>query len=286
MASADDSSSPYLGLVNLCYQLRHEKEELSTAYFAKNELLHDLETRVKTLEKQHSSQLSEKSSRIELLLTEKVELEEKCAKLNFEFSKLSDRYRKLESKEIQSRERADQLEDMVRILKQQVSNKTSVLPSAQSLVEKDIRIRNLENANKKLLRQLETAKILNEKTSQSIGESTSPRKRARQEPVAPTYTLSSSDSLLREYETIMGWSILKENDSGKIDLICNSNEELVIRLSKSVDSENEFQVLSEEEDPSSPAITFLKTFNSIPGYMAKRILEELSKRVYREEFHH
>jgi len=289
MSQSDDTSSPYVELVNLCYQLRHEKESISTALTAKEEVARNLEGQVSILKKQLSESASLHRSELEACLSDKMSLQDERLLLTQKLYDLEERYRRLETKEIQVREQADQFEEMIRLLKAQHKPGADSSNSAHAMVEKDLRIIKLEIENKRLVTEMSTLQILYKKAVQSkatvVSESpdmsSQPSKRPREDLEVPKYTLSSSESLLREFETVIGWSIVKENDSGKIDLVCNSNQDIVIRL---ICRDNRIEVLLDNasDDPSSTT-TFLRTFNSVPGYVAKKTLEELTKRVIRDQ---
>jgi hypothetical protein len=270
-----EEASPYTDLVNLCYQLRHEKESISSSLTAKDEIILNLEAQLTSLKQQFSTTESSYRSKLDELVSDNLRLETDRSSLTHQLHELDEKCRKLETKEIQAREQADQFEDMVRILKQKSEHSTLSSTSASSY---DVKIHRLESENRKLKKEISTLKFLNEKTTETKKSETVDEevKRIRLEASSPpTYTLSSSDSLLREFETIVGWSILKENETGKIDLVCNGNKELVIRL---VCRNGLIEVLDDED---CPAVTFLRAFNSVPGYIAKKTLGELSLRVSR-----
>jgi hypothetical protein len=91
----------------------------------------------------------------------------------------------------------------------------------------------------------------------------------------PTYTLSSSDSLLREFEQIIGWTIIKSEDI--VSLVCNSNESIVVKLRRSGDDDGCYELLENGYDES--ILTFMKTFNSIPGLIGKLTINEVTRMV-------
>lgn len=279
MPDIEDGSSPYVDLVNLCYQLRHEKESVSSTVAAKDEIIHNLETQLSSLKQQLATSNSSYRSQIDDLVSDKLSLENDRSSLTHQLLQLDEKVRKLETKEIQAREQADQFEDMVRILKEKSEFRD---PSSAATSNDVVKINRLESDNTRLKKEISTLKFLyNEATDKQ--KSPSPEmtenqvtKRLREEERPPTYTLSSCDSLLREFETIIGWSILKENETGKIDLVCNSNNELVIRLV------HRNGLIEVSDDLECPAVTFLRAFNSVPGYVAKKTLEDLTRRIIRD----
>ena len=284
MSQAEQDSSPYTGLVNLCYQLRHEKESVSTALMAKGEVVLNLENQVIQLKMQLSDLTSSHRAQLDEIRSEEMKLQDERLILTQKLSELEDRYRKLETRENQAREQADQFEEMIRSLKEQKKH-SQTTSSSHALAEMDVKMNKLDVENKRLKKELNTFKVLykNALKSKRSNDSTEPEgesvKRICDETREPRYMLSASDSLLREFETIMGWSLVKEQATGAIDLVCNSNNEVVVRLF--VREDGQVEILGDENDDS-PSSTFLRTFNSIPGYVAKKTLEELTKRVIRD----
>jgi chromosome segregation ATPase len=97
MQNDDKASSPYQGLTNLCYQLRHENSLLEEALRKKTDLLATYEVEITTLKRRLTESESRKTSQNELNLSERINIDNDRLRLMAEVSGLESRLRASES---------------------------------------------------------------------------------------------------------------------------------------------------------------------------------------------
>lgn len=269
MTGQSTSTSPYISLVNFCYQLRHENEELletvslKTAHAeACEKEIQLLKTRVKELEDKQAGEAEQSladrmhvSSDRYMLLQEKMRMESQLRELDV-------RVKVLDSQLQGSREQIEiltsQIEESKKTENTDFENRPAVVTQSQAMLEEE---------NKRLRKQLETAAFI-------LSESHGGLKKRRPEtqapvPVDPTPStvveISSPDSLVRSLEELTGFSIAKTDNV--TTLVSAIHSELVVRLRDGK--------LMSRENISESALEVLERFGSVAGLLAKLTIESL-----------
>jgi chromosome segregation ATPase len=269
MTGQSTSTSPYISLVNFCYQLRHENEELletvslKTAHTeACEKEIQLLKTRVKELEDKQAGEAEQSlADRMDVSSDRYMLLQEKM-RMGSQLRELDVRVKVLDSQLQGSREQIEiltsQIEESKKTENNDFENRPGVVTQSQAMLEEE---------NKRLRKQLETAAFI-------LSESHGGLKKRRTEtpapvPVAPTPStvveISSPDSLVRSLEELTGFSIAKTDNV--TTLVSAINSELVVRL-------RDGKLLS-RENLSESALEVLERFGSVAGLLAKLTIESL-----------
>lgn len=283
-------SSPYVGLVNLCYQLRHENEELLDTVARKSELVHACEKEIEILKNQLSQVDAKFSNENEESLAEKISMGNDRLILMQENSRMENDMRSAHLKIQQLKYELAATRDQVDILRHQVDSASvvaAVAPVSRADGDEE-RIKHLQVENKRLRDELETTQFIHDQINSKkrrtemfedvameyvMASTVSPVQSTVVPAVEPTYIMSAESSLLRIYESIIGYSMVKTDDI--VTLIPNWDSERRIKF-KLLDNAN-LELVSEEVDES--ALAILKTFNSVPGFIAKTTLVQMFEKI-------
>ena len=264
--------SPYSTLVNLCYQLRHENEELLETVSAKSSLVEVYEKEVKLL-KTRIQELEEKHrSDTDHSLTEHMDLSNERLRFMQDNMRLDSRNRELETRVKTLESQLESRNEQVEILLNQLDSP----PQGNKVVELAVGppTSQLERDNARLRRSFEevsalVAAINNKRPRREKVPEETVRRSSTPEPVLQ---VSQDDSLLRLMERMVGFSIVRSENS--VTLVSDSGVTARFRLDP---SNNEISLLSSEGiDAASLAV--LKTYNSIPGFLAKLNLMDLTRK--------
>ena len=283
-------SSPYFGLVNLCYQLRHENEELLETEARKSELVHACEKEIEILKTQLSQLDAEFSNENEESLAEKISMGNDRLILMQENSRMETDMRSAHLKIQQLQYELAATRDQVDILRQRVELASVVADVAPVSWrdEDEERIKKLQVENKRLRDELETTQFIHDQINSKkrrteifedvakecvMASTVSPVQSTAVPAVEPTYIMSADSSLLRIYESIIGYSMVKTDDI--VTLIPNWGSERRIKF-KLFDNGN-LELVLEEVDES--ALAILRTFNSVPGFIAKTTLVHMFEKI-------
>ena len=267
-------NSPYVSLVNFCYQLRHENEELIEAVNLKSGLVEACEKEIHLLKERIVELENAKATESEEALSDRLQVS-------------SDRYVLMERNmrlETQLREyevRSKSVEAQFSIAQEQIAllQSSPRHSSFETVVQEHSQpISTLKGENERLRKQLETASFILTSKRRRVG---APSK--QESPSAPKETVlhvSSDDSLLRVYEKLVGYSIVKSEKT--VTLVSNLDENMTVRLRLGETNEDSISVLSSEGiDEASLAV--LRAFNSVPGLLSKLTLSTLASSVFKAQ---
>jgi hypothetical protein len=291
-SSNNSHSSPYISLVNMCYQLRHENEELLETVAAKSSQIETcekeiriLKDRLKEVEEEHRGKSEESLSERMDLGNERLGLMKENMRLESHSRSLETRVRSLEA-ELESRN--EQVEILLNQL--QISNRGSTSTTPQSeTVDHDtgngnkensgpLSVRELNEENDRLRKQLEFLSAFVIKSSsrkrarETIDLDTAPPMSNTRATPEPVLVISEDSSLLRLFERLVGYNIVRSDNT--VTLV---SESVSVRLR--IEQDNQVSLISEEGiDEASLAV--LKSFDSVPGLLAKLTLLDLTTRVF------
>jgi hypothetical protein len=266
------TSSPYPLLVNLCYQLRHENEELMETVSWKSSLVDEYENEVRLLKSRIQELEDKHRSEAEHSLTEHMDLSNERLRFMEENMRLDSRNRELETRVKTLESQLESRNEQVEILLNQLESP----PQENNIVEMATGppTSQLERDNARLRRNFEevcalVAAINNKRPRREEVPDETFRRGATPEPVLQ---ISQDDSLLRLMERMVGFSIVRSEKS--VTLVSDSGTTVRFRLDP---SNNEISLLSSEGiDAGSLAV--LKSYNSIPGFLAKLNLMDLTRK--------
>ena len=261
--------SPYVSLVNYCYQLRHENEELLEAMNLKSGLVEACEKEISLLKERLRELETKQTTESEQALADRMEI-------SSDRYVMMDRNMRLESQVREQEVRINSLETQLEISKEQIATLHSLTnmqppPSGEQLPVAG----RLEEENERLRKQLETASyIMSAKRKKLSTESVPPSAQTSPAKEPSILQVSSDDSLLRLYERLAGYSIVRSDKT--VTMVSNLDENTVVRFR--VDNDD-ISVLA-SEGIEEQALAVLKTFDSVPGLLAKLTLSCLSKSLF------
>lgn len=126
MQNDDKASSPYQGLTNLCYQLRHENSLIEEALRKKTDLLATYELEITTLKRRLTESESRKTSQNEHNLSERINIDNDRLRLMAEVSGLESRLRASESLSRQQEEELKFTRMELNLVKEELSKHMSL----------------------------------------------------------------------------------------------------------------------------------------------------------------
>lgn len=238
-------NTPYLGLVSLCYQLRHENEQLRKTVAAKSEAISACEREMQSFRRKRTFQ--DDSSHLEKLIqveTERLSLMQENSRLrNAQFN-------------------APTHVSQVDALAHVDAPVHAPLPVHDSHEDTSERI-------SRLMDEVKTCHFIQKELERKLHEKLPPPEQPplHVEPAGPVFETSSSDSLLRVYEEIMGWSLVCTGSS--VQLVPMDSTLATIRLERSPEG---ILTLLDNLGYDPEAVSALKLTRSIPSFMAKTLI--------------
>lgn len=271
------ANSSYESLIKLCYQLRHENEELMEAVNLKSVYGDTCGREIDSLREKLRAFMEKRSTETEKNLSEHMQLSEDRLRLMKENGLMEERLRESESRLHAVTAELGIVREEVEILLTQI-NESSKTPSVISSppAEDSLSRKKLEEENDRLKKELETAQFLLANSENA--------KRQKIQPPSPTtptasVTMSSEDSLLRLFESIVGYSVVKANNSNILTLVSHTDRKTCMKFVVSESNPNEVSLASSESIDES-ALGVLNAFNSIPSFIAKCTLVDVTKRFF------
>lgn len=256
--NTSSSSSSYESLVNLCYQLRHENQELMEAVNLKSVFGDTCEREIASLRERLRGLSENRSKETEESLEERMQLSEDRLRLLKEKGEMDQKLRESEIKVSVLTSELSSSREQVEILLNQLNESLGgtkpamvVEASSQKLMEE----------NQRLKRELENCQFLLAK----ITPTTTPPS------PSSNVVMSSQDSLLRLFESIVGYSAVR---SGDILTLVSHLSDGRTKFRFRISSDN--VVLLQSDSSSSDQIEDLKpSFTSIPAFLAENTLREI-----------
>ena len=293
------TDSPYGTLVNMCYQLRHENEELIEAMSLKSGLVETCEREIEMLKRRISTLEAAHSSENEQALSDKIDmgndrliLIQESTRMDRTIREADLRIQQLESELSATREQVEILLNQAEIEgvnddEEAEFHEEATEPVNEAHEKLVAQLRSevsrlkteLENSHY-IHRELESRVEVHRKRPRTHSDS-SPRSYAPPavhsvvaEKPAPTFVMSAEDSLLRTFESLVGYSIVKADDV--VTLVSSRKPE--IRVSFKLMESGEVGLIAPKEDQlDESAVAILTVFNSVPGFLAKIVLSQISR---------
>jgi hypothetical protein len=267
--TSNGDHSPYVSLVNFCYQLRHENEELLETVALKSDLISACEKEINVLNARINELEAEKSTDSEKSLAERMDVSSDRYSLMQANIKTENQLREVETRARIAESQLESTREQVEILltqldesRKQTPETTAAVPTASALEEENKRLRN----------QLETAAFILAENQRKNKRRRLSEEEGRQTPSATTLvTVSSDDSLLRKFEELVGYNIVKAD--GIVTLVSQIAPKLTVRIR--VGTDKKVHLLS-TEGIDSDELNFFETSNSIPGLLARLTIKSLS----------
>ena len=268
------SASPQITLSTLCYKLRSENEDLIETVSLKTGLVESCEKEISVLKQRLSELESKMNSESEQSIAEKMDIGNERLTLMQENSRMDSRLRQSESRCESLQDQLAVAHDKVEILLAQLQRATESHASTEALLvpQPDASVTQLVSENARLQKELETMNFIH-------SELDSRSKRLRVEDdlnasivsvtdsvadLLPTFTISSEDSLLRLFESLVGFSIVKAGNV--VTLVSQSRPDVVVRLTMGDDG---VPTLLGSENVSESALSEFSSNKSISSLLAK-----------------
>ena len=261
-------------LSTLGYKLRSENEDLIETVSLKTGLVESCEKEISVLKQRLSELESKMNSESEQSIAEKMDIGNERLTLMQENSRMDSRLRQSESRCESLQDQLAAANDKVEILLAQLQCATEAHSGSVALLvpEPDAAVSELLSENARLRKELETINFIHSEL-----DSRSKRLRVEEdlnasivsvaESVAdllPTFTISSEDSLLRLFESLVGFSIVKAGNV--VTLVSQSRPEIVLRLT--IGDAGAVTFL-DSANVSESALTEFSSKNSISSLLAK-----------------
>jgi hypothetical protein len=280
--SSKNQESPYLTLSTLCYKLRSENEDLLETVTLKSELVASCEKEISLL-RARISELEEKMTiESEKSIAERMEIGDHRLSLMQQSSRIESQLRDSETRCRSLQEQLSAATEQVEILLTQLEESKhttpTVAPSSVPDIDSEQIISELRAENARMAKELENAQFI-----QAELESRSKRQRVDEDlnasfvsnaaaDLLPSFTISAEDSLLRLFESLVGFSIVRAEDV--VTLVSNSSADTKVRLR--VQKEGAVSLIGADNVDES-ALAVLKSFNSVSGMLSKITLAELTR---------
>lgn len=242
------ADSPYIGLVNLCYQLRSENEMLTKTVALKSAEIEACKAQIELFKQRTANDTSEEHLEKQIKLeNERLELMQQNYQLQNELSNKNSR---------PDTTREDRVFDQI------VRTEAAIVLPIESA--------KCGASCKRLRSEIETFEYIQKQLERKLEEKLDKEMIQRDETETPqvkTIIMSGDDSLLRTYESIMGWNIVQVGN--EVQLISDfSPDGSSIRFAR----DSETLSLVGEVDPE--ALAVLKLTQSIPSFMATCIINK------------
>lgn len=221
-------TSPYASLVNLCYQLRHENEELMSSVRLKSEYISKREEEIEGLKSRLTETVENFNKENEETLAERVSVGNDRLDLMRENARLESNARANELRVSQLEAELSNSRDQTEILLNQLEASRANTPRVHedSLTE----IENLRAENGRLRKEIEAQKHMDAVILRKTEEA-SKRARLSEErrtPTQPVYVMSAEDSLLRLFESLVGISMVHSDDT--VTLVSKKDSSKILKM--------------------------------------------------------
>jgi hypothetical protein len=274
---ATENTSSFEALVNLCYQLRHENEELMEAVNLKSVVADTCDREMAILREKLKSISDKRSCEIEQAMEERSVISEERLRLLQENTRMEEKLRDSEMRVNALTAELSAVRDQVEILLTQLGGENDVVKKLKSNPNDEFV--KLEAENDRLRRELETSQML--LVSNTLDPISSPKKPRidpdAEDSIAATsvFTASSEDSLFRLFESLVGYSAVQSAED-TVTLVSTLDREVSFRFR--VCGEKISLISGEKADES--ALGLLKTLNSVPAFLAKSVLIETTNQIF------